>query len=278
MGDASLRLLEPGELEPLRAAEAVRVVDVGDNDERYRRAHIPRAVHLPYGALTEAQPPAQAVVPDAAHLGERLGRAGIDDTVTVVAYDSDGGGKASRLLWTLDLLGHPRHALINGGFQAWLADEEVTEPGAVTPEPRSYAPGLRCPGRLADRDWVLAALEDPDVVFLDARSWAEYTGSDIRAERGGHIPGAVHLDWQALMDPADPPALLPPERLHALLAERGIDGSEREIMVHCQTHHRSSLTYAVLRALGYEHVRAYAGSWSEWGNDPETPVKLGDEP
>ena len=274
-------LIEPGELARLQVSEPVRVVDVGDDDQRYQRAHIPGAVHMPYAELLAPQGPAKGLPPDAATLAGRLARLGIDDSVTVVAYDGDGGGKAARLLWSLDLLGHPRHGLLNGGFQAWLAEEGAVASGAeAAPEPGAgYEPGLRGADRLADRDWVRERLEDPGVILLDARSRAEYTGEDVRAERGGHIPGAVHLDWQALMDPEDPPALLPAEQIHALLEARGIrGGGDQEIVVHCQTHHRSSLTYAVLRALGYEHVRAYAGSWSEWGNDPELPVRTGPEP
>ncbi|MFW6345443.1 MAG: sulfurtransferase [Halomonas sp.] len=265
-------LLEPEELDALRAAEAVLLVDVGDDDRRYRRAHLPGAVHLPYGELVRADPPAMGLLPEPRALGERLGRIGIDDTVTVVAYDADGGGKAGRLLWTLDVLGHPRHGLLNGGLQGWLAAEGPVEGGAQAPQPREYAAQIRCPACLADRDWVREHLNDPAVAILDARSWAEYIGTDRRAERGGHIPGAVHLDWQALMDPEDPPLLRSAAELRAMLAERGLADPEQEVVVHCQTHHRSSLTYVVLRAIGYQRVRGYAGSWSEWGNDPELPV------
>ena len=271
-------LLDPGDLQILREREPVLVVDVGDDDGRFRQAHIPGAVHLPYGHLTRAEPPAMGLLPDDAALAERLGAVGIDDSVTVIAYDSDGGGRASRLLWTLDLLGHPRHGLLNGGLQGWLAEEGPVESGAVTPQPRSYAARIQHPACQVDRDWVLAHLDDPSVTLIDARSHGEYTGADVRARRGGHIPGAVHLDWQALMDPEDPPLLRPAPQVQQLLHERGVSDPQQEVVVHCQTHHRSSLTYVVLRALGYQRVRAYPGSWSEWGNDPQLPVREGDTP
>ncbi len=269
-------LLDPADLEALRAAEPVVLVDVGDDDSRYQRAHIPGAVHLPYGDLVRVEPPAKGLLPEPAALGERLGRVGIDDTVTVVAYDADGGGKAGRLLWTLELLGHPRHGMLNGGLQGWLAEEGETVRGAETPQPRPCTAQIRCPAYRADRDWVRDHLGDPQVAVLDARSAGEYAGTDVRAERGGHIPGAVHLDWQALMDPQDPPLLRPASQIREMLAERGLDDPDREVVVHCQTHHRSSLTYVVLRALGYPKVRGYDGSWSEWGNDPELPVETGE--
>ncbi len=273
-----MEILDPGSVAGLLERDDCLLVDVGDDDGRFQRVHLPGAVHLAYPALLRADPPAMGLVPPAEDLGRVLGAIGIDDDVAVIAYDADGGGKASRLLWTLDLLGHPRHALLNGGLQAWLGAEGPTETGSVTPRPRAYQPQLRHPEHLADRDWVVQHLGDARVHLLDARSRAEYTGEDVRAARGGHIPGAVHLDWQALMDPEDPPTLRDRREILAMLAERGIEDPQQEVVVHCQTHHRSSLTYTVLRHLGFERVRAYAGSWSEWGNDPELPVVTGDPP
>ncbi|MBK1725781.1 sulfurtransferase [Halorhodospira neutriphila] len=269
-------IITPEELQRRSAAGGPLLVDLGD-EARHRQAHLPGAVHLPFAALNRAEPPASGLVPDEAALAEALGGVGIDDGVEVVAYDSEGGGRASRLLWTLDLLGHPRHALLNGGLHAWLEAEGATESGAVAPQPRDYPARLRCPEYLAERQWLLERLDDPGVVLIDARSQAEYTGEDVRAQRGGHIPGAVHLDWRALMDADGAPALRPEAQLRELLEARGVT-PEHEVVVHCQTHHRSSLTYVVLRHLGFPRVRGYAGSWSEWGNDPALPVRAGEAP
>jgi 3-mercaptopyruvate sulfurtransferase SseA len=106
----------------------------------------------------------------------------------------------------------------------------------------------------------------------DCRSAEEFRGQKSGSARAGHIPGAVHLDWLDLMDRAR--ALRLRTDLEALLAERGIDRG-RDVVTHCQTHHRSGLSYLVARLLDFPRIRAYPGSWSEWGNRTDTPVATG---
>ena len=95
---------------------------------------------------------------------------------------------------------------------------------------------------------------------------------DQRAARGGHIPGAVNLNWMDTMDPQRQLRLQPAPVLRQLLDLRGVT-TDKEVIVYCQTHHRSAHTYWVLRYLGYPRVRGYPGAWSEWGNDPSVPVE-----
>lgn len=248
----------------------IAVVYVGDIGH-YRREHIPGARHLDYAELISPAPPAMGLMPSPEAMAEVLGGLGITRDTHVVAYDAEGGGKASRLLWTLDVLGHDCFSLLDGGWQAWCAAGCRAREGGESVERASYWIDQDRPEASVDKEWMLRHYRDPEVVVVDARSREEFDGVDLRARRGGHIPGAVHLDWRSLMDPEQAPRLLDAPRMRELLEHHGIS-PDREVVVHCQTHHRSSLTYVALRALGYNRVRAYAGSWSEWGNDPETPV------
>mgnify|MGYP001042377614 CR=1 FL=1 len=264
-------LAEPADLAARLGAEDLAIIDMR-GAENYEKGHIPSAVNINYARIVRADPPVGGLLPPPAQLGELLGSVGVSPGHHVVAYDDEGGGRASRLLWTLDVLGHERFSLLNGGLHAWVAEGHPLESGRVTPEPVDYPASLGRPERTADRDYILTRLGAADFAALDVRSPAEYRGEDVRAGRGGHIPGAVNLDWVNAIDQTRSLRFQPEPVLRNLLESRGIT-PDREVVVYCQTHHRSSHTYMVLRSLGYPRIRGYPGAWSEWGNDPATPVE-----
>jgi thiosulfate/3-mercaptopyruvate sulfurtransferase len=109
-------------------------------------------------------------------------------------------------------------------------------------------------------------------VILDARSPEEFRGEDVRAKYSGHIPGAVHIDWRENFTTTT--VLKDPGTLKTLYESKGVT-PDKEVIAHCQTGQRSSVSYWTLRLLGYPKVGNYAGSWVEWGNDPTTPKVQG---
>jgi thiosulfate/3-mercaptopyruvate sulfurtransferase len=239
--------------------------------EHYARGHIPGAVHLDYGCLVEARPPVGGLLPEQRHLSAVLSSIGLNSRRHVVAYDEEGGGRAGRLLWTLDVLGHAGASMLNGGFEAWAKEghELSTEPVPAAPGDFVAGPGRDC---FADTKFILERLGAADLALLDTRSPAEFSGERCLAARGGHIPGAVNLNWVLAMDPARNLRLKPEAELRDMLERLGVT-PDKEVVVYCQTHHRSSHTYVTLKSLGYERLRGYAGAWSEWGNLPDTPVE-----
>jgi thiosulfate/3-mercaptopyruvate sulfurtransferase len=264
------RLIEPEQLEPT-PRQGLLVVHVA-SAAAYQSAHIPGALLVEPGELVAGTPPAVGRLPAPERLEALFGRLGLTPDVTVVAYDDEGGGWAGRLIWTLDVIGHDRWAYLDGGILAWQAAGLPVDSGA----PPAIAPGrveLRIDtGPVAEIPDVLAAIGDPTSVIWDARSKAEYLGLRSGSRRAGHIPGAVNVDWLELMDPARQLRLI--AHLPVLLAAHGIT-PEKQVITHCQTHHRSGLTYLAARLLGFRRIRAYHGSWSEWGNRDDTPVETG---
>jgi thiosulfate/3-mercaptopyruvate sulfurtransferase len=125
---------------------------------------------------------------------------------------------------------------------------------------------------VADKKYILGRLGAPDLVILDARTPGEHNGSDRRALRAGHIPGAVNIDWSRALRGNGDLRLLDTERLRALYEAHGIT-PDKEVIVHCQTHQRSSHSYFALKSLGFPRIKGYPGSWSDWGNDPDTPIE-----
>ncbi|MEX0732916.1 MAG: sulfurtransferase [Aquisalimonadaceae bacterium] len=267
-------LIEADELEAMLGTPGLLIVDLSD-PEKYRQKHIPGAVHLAYSRLNRQQPPAMGLLPAVADLSALLSELGLRADTHVVAYDSEGGGRASRLLWTLDVVGHQGYSLLNGGARAWFEEGHPAETQANTPSPSDYSVAdVDGAAALADKAWLMSNLERRDVAILDARTPAEFSGEDVRAARGGHIPGAANLNWTDTLDPDNNNRFRPAGELLRMLQERGIT-PDREVITHCQTHHRSALTWVVLKLLGFERARGYPGSWSEWGNAEDTPVERG---
>ena len=239
--------------------------------EAYASGHVPGAVRVEPGELVSGVPPATGRLPDGDALTTLFRRIGYTHGIEVVALDNEGGGWAGRLAWTLDIIGNRTWRYLDGGLAAWVgAGLPINrEPVDIPPSDVEITVDT---GPIAEAEDILRRLGDRDLVIWDCRSAAEFTGHRRAAARAGHIPGAVHLDWLDLMDGDRDLCLV--ENLEALLAENGIV-PERDVITHCQTHHRSGLTYMAARLLGFPRIRAYHGSWSEWGNRMDTPVQTG---
>jgi len=264
-------LVEPHRLQEHLDDARVRVIDLSPG-EVYREHHVPGAVHLPYGEIVTAQPPVGGLLPEDAALERVLDAAGIGPDHHVVALDAEGGGAAGRLIWTLEALGHEAASLLDGGLHAWVNEDMPVESG---PGARVERGGFRARGTHAnviDAEGIMARLDRGGIVPLDARSAGEYAGTDVRAARGGHIPGAVHYEWTRGMDRTRNLRLRPIEALVEELADLGVT-PDREVVTYCHTHHRSAFSYVMLRILGFRNVLGYPGSWSDWGNRDDTPVE-----
>lgn len=262
-------VVEPQDLIPLLHDERVLLVDLSNADS-YAQQHLPGARHLEFAKLLHSRAPVIGLLPPESVLGETLSALGLTADHHVVAYDNESGGKACRFLWTLDVAGHARFSLLNGGLRAWLAAGGEVTRETTAPKAAQFIVNLDT-RHLADKEFVLAHLQDPEVRILDVRSPAEYSGADRRAARGGHIPGAVNIEWTQALAGGGTGRLRPAPELRSLYENAGVT-PDKDIVVHCQTHQRSAHTYIVLKSLGYPRVRGYPGSWSDWGNDPAVPI------
>ena len=237
----------------------------------YMAAHVPGAVLVEPRELICGRPPAPGRLPGLEQLTALFSRIAYKPDLHIIACDDEGGAWAGRFLWTLDVIGHRNWGYLNGGIHAWIAAGRKVETGPAATSDATAVNLEIDPGPIAEVPDVLQAVSDPDHVIWDVRSLEEFRGWRRAARRVGHIPGAVNLDWLALKDPFDSQRLVPD--IQDLLNRHGI-GRDKSIITHCQTHHRSGLSYLVGRLLDYPNMRAYHGSWSEWGNRDDLPVAV----
>ncbi|MDD3517629.1 MAG: sulfurtransferase [Chromatiales bacterium] len=264
-------IVDPADLESRLHEPDLLIVDLC-KPEIYAQLHVPGAVHVNYPEIVAMRPPVMGLLPPAEQVHALCGRLGIGPDTHVVAYDDEGGGRAGRLLWTLAAWGHTRLSLLDGCLHAWANEGHLLDRAPAGATPTDFTPRF-VEDEIADRTWILAHLDDPGVCLLDTRSAGEYAGTDKRAERAGHIPGAVHFEWTRAMDTARNLRLRPRDALLEELATLGVT-PEREVVVYCHSHHRSAHTWVMLKHLGFRRVRGYPGSWSDWGNAPDTPIEV----
>jgi thiosulfate/3-mercaptopyruvate sulfurtransferase len=263
-------VVEPEHLETVLDHEGLVVVHISKPD-RYAQFHVPGAVFVEGAHFVRVEKPVFGLLPDAQNFGRLLESLGIGPYSHVVAYDDEGGGWASRFLWTLDVAGHSAFSLLNGGLVAWVNEGFRTSQQAATAAGASYSVAWR-ETPVADTDYILSRLGSADLGLLDSRTPQEFSGEKRFAERGGHIPGARLLNWTDTMDQSRNLRLKPVEELDEMLQQRGLSG-DKEIICYCQSHHRSSHAYIMLKMLGYPRIKGYPGSWSAWGNRSDTPVE-----
>ena len=231
--------------------------------------HITGSALVQPAELVSGIRPAVGKLPTVAQLSALFSRIGLTPETHVIAYDDEGGGWAGRLIWTLDVIGHKRYSYLNGGLIAWFAAGYPMQSGSDPVPPTQYTATID-QSQLVSLAQVEQQLSNPDAIVWDARGSDEFAGTKLTAIRNGHIPNAVNLDWLELMDRHNDLRLLPLPVIAARLDALGITAG-KQIITHCHTHHRSGLTYLVGKALGMD-IKAYDGSWAEWGNHPDTPV------
>lgn len=263
--------IEPDELEALRNNENLIIIDLC-KAKQYAQAHIPGAHFVNYIDIVKIDKPVMGLLPDNEVFSALLSRLGITKNSLIVAYDDEGGGCAARFVWTLNVFGHETAVILNGGLHSWANEgHPLTNVATDKPEPSNYQ--LRKSHRhTASRAFIQTHLDDNKVVFLDARSVAEYSGKKLFSDKAGHIPGAIHYEWTAAMDQNNNLRRLPADVIQQQLDSLGIS-KDKEVVCYCQSHHRSAYSWLVLKSLGYENVLGYPGSWSEWGNHPDTLVE-----
>ena len=237
--------------------------------EQFARGQLPGAVHLDLWGVSlidTSDAPLRAFMWMIGHL---FSLRGVTPDRPVVVYEQDSGIRAARAFWLLEYLGHPVVHVLDGGAGAWTRAGLPLSTDPAAPRPSEWH-GQPVPDRIATWRDVLDRLGQPATAIVDTRSDEEHAGTLVRARRGGAIPGAVHLEWKRNLG-ADG-AFKPAADLREMYNAAGVT-PDREVITYCQGGYRAAHTYLALRHLDFPSVRAYTGSWKEWGDREDLPIE-----
>jgi thiosulfate/3-mercaptopyruvate sulfurtransferase len=259
--------------------EAVVVGEVDENPDLYDEGHIPGAVKLHW--REDLQDPVERDLVDRASFERLLGERGVENDTTLVLYGDKNNWFAAYAYWYLKIYGHEDVRILDGGRQKWIDEGRELTSEIPSPAPKTYRARERDESIRAYRDEVREWLGAPERALVDVRSPGEYAGDLIAppgyeqegAQRGGHIPTAASIPWASAV--RDDGTFKTADELRELYGGKGVT-PDKEVTAYCRIGERSAHTWFVLRELlGFERVRNYDGSWTEWGNLVDVPIEKG---
>jgi len=255
----------------------VRLVEVDVDTSSFDQGHIPGAVG--WNWQTQLQDHVRRDLIDRAALEKLLSESGISNDTTIILYGDNNNWFAAYAFWQLKLNGHRDVRLLDGGRKKWLEEKRELTVEAAGPARASYRASSTDQSIRARREEVFSVVDrESKGQLVDVRSVDEFTGKIIAppglsetAQRAGHIPGAANIPWvQAAREDGTFKSY---DELKQLYGGKGIDGSE-QVITYCRIGERSAHTWFVLKyLLGFDNVRNYDGSWTEWGNLIGAPIR-----
>src|SRR6266478_478900 len=257
-------------------APNLRLVEVDVDTTAYDQGHIPGAVG--WNWQTQLQDNIRRDLIDKSTLEKLLGVSGISNDTAILLYGDNNNWFAAYALWQLKYYGHKDVRLINGGRKKWLEEKRPLTKETVNVKPTTYRVSGTDESLRAYKEEVFSIVEGRKPgQLVDVRSVDEFTGKIIAppgmsetAQRAGHVPGAANIPWaQASNEDGTFKSF---DDLKKLYESKGITGKD-EVIAYCRIGERSSHTWFVLKyLLGFNQVRNYDGSWTEWGNLIGAPI------
>ncbi|MEZ4667134.1 MAG: sulfurtransferase [Anaerolineae bacterium] len=241
-----------------------------NHEAEFLKNHIPGAVFIDWvREITDPADPRHAQIAKPDRYAAAMKRAGINDDTLVVAYDDAGGMFAARLWWSLNYYGHEQVAVLDGGWAKWIAEGRPVTAYVPNVEPGNFVahPNVSL---YRSAQQVMESLHT-STVLMDMRSEEEFRGEYARAERTGHIPGAINQRRSNLLNPDG--TILPVQQLRDKLGAVGISESTPDVIVYCNGGVSASFGLLAMRVAGLKMGGVYDGSWKEWGNDPTRPIE-----
>lgn len=240
--------------------------------DNFEDGHIPGAINIAgAGALSDPDHPIEFFLVGPEKFAKLMTEKGIGNDSDIIIYDDGNSLHAARLFYALEYYGHDQTRILNGGFSSWKDGGFAVSTETQTIQNEPFVVNVN-EDLVCDARYIRDKIEDPNSIVFDARSVEEFTGEDKRGINAGHIPGAVNIEWSNFVYfDSEIPYFRTPVEIKNLLENVGIT-PDKEVIPHCHTNVRGSHAYFTLRLMGYDSVRPYEGSWSEYGNIEGAPV------
>jgi thiosulfate/3-mercaptopyruvate sulfurtransferase len=245
----------------------VIVVDTRSFSE-FKNGHIPGAVNVDLFQLHWFDTTKRGIKDFNRQTRLLLSNIGVSKDNKVVYYDNISGISAARGVWLLLYFSHEKVCMLDGGFEKWKREGYPVETKSNALKNTTFK-GKPNSKIIADANEVRRAIDKKNVVVVDARSSEEYSGSEVRAARKGHIPSAINIDWKRNIENN---LLKSKGKLSKIYSKIPKDA---QVITYCQGGYRAANAFLALKMLGYKKVKMYLGSWGEWGNRLDLPVEVG---
>ena len=262
--------------------DTIRILEVDEDVLLYDTGHVPNSQKIDWLMDLWDDPRREFIQPE--QLAKVLERLGISDGNTIILYGDKNNWWAAYAFWVFKYSGVENVKLMNGGRVKWIKENKSTTTDVPSYPQGSYTPAQRNPSLRAFKEDVLKHLEKVNAgqgALVDVRSPGEFKGDVTHMEnypqegvlRGGHIPGASSIPWAQAAN--EDGTFKSAEELKTLYEGKGVTG-DKEVIAYCRIAERSSHSWFVLKyLLGYDNVKNYDGSWTEWGNSVGVPIEKG---
>ena len=268
--DPNVRILDPSTLLPPKPDFSL--YDVVPARKDFEKGHIPHALFVDLEhELSTPDPRLHFMLPDAQSFARAMSRYGVSDDTFVVCYSTTSHWWATRLWWMLQVFGHQRVAVLDGGFQKWQMEGRPVETGpAPVPAPGHFTVREPNMGMVADRKQVLAAISEADVCTVNALRAEQHTGTGgVHYGRRGHITGSISIP--SALHVNDDNTFKSKEELRAMFAPAM---SKPEVITYCGGGIAATSVALALAMLGHNSVKVYDASLTEWAADPDLPMEI----